>query len=393
LFNEETCKLCGKCLSECPILEMDKEKAREEMANEIKAKASPEILKYCIGCTYCDVICPTQSNPAALRKALIEAQTREEGVKKGVRGMGLFGEEVPTNIMEFGLALEREEKEKDLEIYTNPPKSDTVFYLGCSLSYVYTDLAKTGLLNDFPMIGGMKYCCGGYVNRYFGEKESKIKGKALLARFNDIGIKKIITFCPDCDKMLQDVYPNQVEGFDIEVQNIAEYLLEKHRSGALPFPHKLHQTVAFQDSCSWRKVDSKIYEAPRQLLQAMGAEVVEMAHNRKHSMCCGYPLINRNQALADKVAEKRVSEAVAAGAISIAVSCTGCFALAKKAAERNLDLFNITELAQMAIGEIPRHRHTEVTEQVRQEIMKTFAENPELFNDRYVIENGEVRKL
>ena len=393
MFNEETCQLCGKCLSECPIMEMEPEKARTEMIKAVETRSYSESFKYCIGCAYCDTICPTQSNPSALRKALIDAHTRQGDIKEGVRGMGLICEEVPTNMMAIALEYEREEKEKNLEIYTHPPKSKTVFYLGCSLSYIYTDLAKTALLKDFPVIGGMKYCCGGYVNRSFGEKESKIKGQQLLARFNETGIKKVITFCPGCDNMLQNVYPGLVEGFDIKVQNIAEYLLEKHRSGKLVFPHKLNQTITFQDSCGWRNVDNKIYEAPRQLLQAMGAEVVEMKHNRKQSMCCGGPLANRNPALADKVAGKRTDEAKAAGATAVAVSCTGCFALTKKAAEQHMDVFNITELAQIAVGETPHHRITEVTDQLRQNMMKTFTENPSLLKDKYIIENGEVRKL
>lgn len=58
-----------------------------------------------------------------------------------------------------------------------------------------------------------------------------------------------------------------------------------------------------------------------------------------------------------------------------------------------IDVFNITELAQMAIGEAPPHRITQVTDQLRENIMKIFSENPSLLSDRYVIENGEVKKL
>ena len=39
------------------------------------------------------------------------------------------------------------------------------------------------------------------------------------------------------------------------------------------------------------KLEPEIYEKPRRLLEKMGAEVVEMKHNRKReSMCCGSPL-------------------------------------------------------------------------------------------------------
>ena len=120
---------------------------------------------------------------------------------------------------------------------------------------------------------------------------------------------------------------------------------------------------------------------------------MEMAHNRKQSICCGAPLNTKNPELGDKLAEKRANEAKAAGADIISVSCTGCFALTKKAGEQNIDVFNITELAQLAIGETPPHRITEVTNQLRQNVMKTFMENPSLLKEKFAMENGKAVKL
>ncbi len=77
---------------------------------------------------------------------------------------------------------------------------------------------------------------------------------------------------------------------------------------------------------------------------------------RQHSMCCGSPLKLKNPVLADEVAAKRVMEAKAAGAELIVVSCTGCLSPSKKAAEQNIDVYHIIELAQLAIGEEPPHR-------------------------------------
>jgi ferredoxin len=35
MFNEETCNLCGICLSECPFMEMPEDLAGEEMGKMI----------------------------------------------------------------------------------------------------------------------------------------------------------------------------------------------------------------------------------------------------------------------------------------------------------------------------------------------------------------------
>ena len=385
MFNPETCKRCGLCFSECPIMEMPTEKARHEIERIIQTGELGDVSKNCAGCGYCNVICPTGSNPMDLRRDILG---RKSG-KAGAPGMTLICEDVPLNLMTLALESEKEEKEKDLQAYTHPEPDETVFYLGCSLSHLYTDLAHTSLLSEFPVIGGMKYCCGGYV-RQFGDTEVRIKGRQLADRLNETGIKKLITFCPGCDHMLQDVYPDLVEGFDFQVQPIFDYLLERHQACKLAFPHPLNKKVTFHDSCAWRSVDEKIYEGPRQLLECMGATVVEMKHNRRKSICCGTPLSARNPALADQVAQKRVEEARTAGADVIAVSCTGCFALNKKAAGLNIEVMNITELAQMAIGEKPPHRLTEVLQQLNQNIFAGYSRNPDLFKTRYKIENGKV---
>ncbi|MBN1663161.1 MAG: (Fe-S)-binding protein [Deltaproteobacteria bacterium] len=385
MFNADTCKRCGACITGCPFIDMPVAQAKEEIARFVESRQSPLIMKNCAGCGYCNIICPTKSNPADLRKEVRAARVAQIGVGC----MAIMREDVPENIMTVGLKHNREEKEEALKIYMNPPKSEAAFYIGCALSYIYTDLTKTKLLDGLPVLGGMKFCCGGYPNA-FGEKEAAIRGKELLAAFHDLDLKKLITFCPECDNMLKKVYPELIPEFDLEIQSITEYLLEKHHAGEIEFSHRLNKKITMHDSCAWRSLNSELYEAPRKLLTLLGAQVVEMKHNRKKSWCCGTPLAAVNPAAADRMAQKRVAEAVAAGAEAIAVSCNGCLSLTKKAAESNLDVFHITELIQMAIGEEPPHRIKEEMDQMVKNFIQTVAANPELLNKKYRIENGKL---
>ena len=91
----------------------------------------------------------------------------------------MMSEEIPINTATISLEFESETKQKNLKEYLHPPKSEKMFYLGCSLSYRHTDLVNSKILIEFPKIGGLKYCCGGYVKN-FGIKEVILKGKALL---------------------------------------------------------------------------------------------------------------------------------------------------------------------------------------------------------------------
>jgi Fe-S oxidoreductase len=128
--------------------------------------------------------------------------------------------------MSIGLEFEKEEKLNYLDSESKSLPAKEVFYLGCSLSYIYSDLAKTNLLKGLPMIGGMKYCCGGYVNNnLFGKEEAQIKGRQLLKELKQIGIERMVTFCPGCDRMISGVYPEILPEFDIKTINIVDYLI------------------------------------------------------------------------------------------------------------------------------------------------------------------------
>ena len=390
MFDKDTCHKCGICLSKCPFIEMPATKAREEITRMIENGTSEVIEKNCAQCTYCDIICPTGSNPSDLRKEILSKSMSE----KGVECFSLFSEEVPVNLFTVGMEHEAQEKKELLKKLENPPPNDEIFYLGCGISYVYSDLIRTSLLKDLPLMGGMKYCCGGYVYRNFGDAEAKIKGRKLLDEFQKLGLKKTITFCPGCEQMIKEVYPRIIEEFNIESQTFDDYLLEKLGEGKIQFTNKISRKITFHDPCHPRRPDKTLYEGPRLLLNAMGAEVVEMKHNRHNSLCCGQTLGFRNPMLVNDIVEKRVIEAKESGADTIAVRCAGCYStLSEKAAEHGLEIYYISELVQMAIGEKPPHRNEEILRSLAENMMKNIGENEELLTKKYVIKNGEIKSL
>lgn len=389
MFNEPTCKRCGACLMACPFLELSKAEAGREVSQMIETRSSDLILSSCAGCCYCDSICPTQSNPSDLRKEILHLHNHQAGVT----GLRIMSDDVPFSIMSAGLETDKETKLARLSALTNPPPAEEVFYLGCSLSYIYTDLVQSGLFTGLPAIGGMKYCCGAYAHSLFGKREAKIKGRALLAELKKIGVKKLITFCPECDYMLGHVYPSLIEEFDISSRSIADYLLEEHETRRMVFRHPIPEKVTFHDSCAWRRMGLQAHEIPRGLLRAMGAEVVEMKHNREKSICCGTPLLGKNSPLAARVAEKRVLEAKATGAQALVVGCTGCFALSGPATQHSLDLYHITELVQMAIGEKPPHRIEATKTQLVTNVITKISAHPSLLNRKYILKDGMVEPL
>lgn len=357
----------------------------------IETKSSRIILKKCGFCSYCNEICPTESEPFALIK---EIQTKNI-LKKGVISLALITEEISNNLMTIGLEIDTEKKQQDLKKYLNPPKSEAMFYLGCGIPYAFPDIAKTKLLEDLPSVGGIKYCCGNYL-RVFGEEEERIKGLDLFEKFKNLGVKKLITFCPECELMLKGVYPSIIEGYDIVGQNIIEYFIEKYHQGELKIKYKINKRITFQDPCPWRNLNKKVYQGPRDFLEILGAEVVEMKHNKEKSLCCGAPfmLTNRNISLGNEMAKRRVSEAEEVNADIISHICTGClYTLSKHASDKNIESYYVTELAQMAIGEKAAHNIVKASEQIKKSIFNKIKENPHLLAERYVIKNGEIKRI
>lgn len=390
MFNEETCNRCGVCLNKCQFLQLPIEKAKKEISKLIKTGNSMKIMMNCASCTYCNVICPTQSNPSDLINKMRVKKIGEFGLPS----LAMRTEENPHNVISLSLELNSEVKKVDMVKYLNPPKSEKMFYLGCAVPAFYPDIAKTKLLEEYPIMGGLKYCCKGMVYKVFGESEARIIGKDLLKNFKKLGIKELITFCPDCEVMFKHDYPSIVEDWDIGCQNIIEYFLEKYHNGELKIKNKVNLRVAFQDSCQWRDLDREVYNAPREFLEIIGCTVVEMKHSKEKSLCCGSPVEGTNKPLARKIGEQKIAEAEEVQADALAFLCPGCiYTLGKYASEKNIDSYYITELAQMAIGEKVVPKIPELTHQIKGHLIKKIKENPNIVNDRFIVKDGKIKQL
>ena len=112
--------------------------------------------------------------------------------------------------------------------------------------------------------------------------------------------------------------------------------------------------VTWHDSCHMGRAGS-IYEAPRQLIQAIpGIEFVEMEHNRQEAHCCGSVLsLVADPDVGERVGDVRLAEAEAVGAQAVVAACPCCEVQLRVTADktgRDLPIIDLATLTCQAAG-------------------------------------------
>lgn len=303
---------CGFCREECPIYRVKRLEtyssrgrmlvARGLMEGVLEPSAEvQEVMDDCLMCGYCQARC-------ALNNLEIFSAVRRE-----MRAAG-FGspkhEKTAAKILEEGTLFDRP---------TPFHRTGTVpLYLGCAyqsqpqvVQTIVSVLEKVGL---DPLVSD-EVCCSyivgatGLANEY---EQAQAHFRQVYGPYLD---DQILTVCPTCTVTLRDEYGLNVKHALVAV---AEKLAEKQIK-------PLNLRVAYHDPCHLGRMLG-VYEEPRQILQALGVELVEMEHNRTFSTCCGGGggVLDVDRNLAIEVSKNRVRDAVAAGVQTIVTACPTC---------------------------------------------------------------------
>ncbi|MBC7186444.1 MAG: FAD-binding oxidoreductase [Calditrichaeota bacterium] len=244
-------------------------------------------------------------------------------------------------------------------------KSKTVYFAGCTASYVEHDIgmASVRLLDaagvDFTYLGEKENCCGTPM-LVAGKWElfAEVMQRNIEA-VKSAGADTVVTSCPACDMMWRQVYPTWANklgiNYDIATRHYSEIIAEKLASGEFSFPRgkATAKKVTWHDSCHIGRV-SGVYEEPRQLIRALpGAELVEMEHNRAEAHCCGSVLtLIKEPPVAAEIGRVRLEEAMEAGAETVLSLCPCCeFQLRVTASKKQLPL-EVVDLARFAAAKL-----------------------------------------
>lgn len=154
--------------------------------------------------------------------------------------------------------------------------------------------------------------------------------------FRKNGIKNVITVDPHTTNMLRSVYPELVEGYDLNVRSYLEVLAERGLNA-----DRQDVEVVLHDSCVYARYEN-VAEAPRALLAEAGITVKEPKDSGRFTLCCGGPAESLFPKKAVERAAMRVEQLKAVSRQGITM-CPICLVNLQKSAGPDMDLRDISE--------------------------------------------------
>jgi len=220
------------------------------------------------------------------------------------------------------------------EMMAQGRQPDVLFWVGCAGSY--DDRVKkitrafVKILNeaavDFAVLGTEESCSGDPAKRAGNEFLFQMQAMANIEVLNAYEVKKIVTACPHCYNTLKNEYPQL--GGKYEVIHHTELLQSLIDTGKLKIEGGSFkgQRITFHDPCYLGRAND-VYEAPRQLLQQLEVELVEMNRCKSNGLCCGAggaQMFKEAEKGTNEIFIERTDEALATQSNIIATGCPFC---------------------------------------------------------------------
>ncbi len=171
---------------------------------------------------------------------------------------------------------------------------EVLFWVGCSGSF--DDRAKkitkafVKILHkanvSFAVLGTEEGCTGDPAKRAGNEFLFQMQAMMNIEIMNAYEVKKIITVCPHCFNTIKNEYPSL--GGNYEVMHHTQFINTLLAEGRLKIEGGTFKgkRIVFHDPCYLGRANDE-YEAPRDLIKKLDAELIEMKRCRSKGLCCG----------------------------------------------------------------------------------------------------------
>jgi len=246
------------------------------------------------------------------------------------------------------------------EMMASGETPEVLFWVGCAGSfddrYKKVTIAFCKILNHvgikFAVLGTEESCTGDPARRAGNEFLFQMQATMNIQVLDGYGVKKIVTACPHCFNTLKNEYP--ALGGNYDVIHHSTFLQELINAGRVKLAgggEFKGRKITYHDSCYLGRAND-IYEAPRAVLEALDADLVEMKRCKTKGLCCGAgggQMFKDAEKGTKEVNIERIEEALETGATTIAVACPFCMVMMSdgvknKEKEDTVKVYDLSEL-------------------------------------------------
>ena len=181
-----------------------------------------------------------------------------------------------------------------LEMSSRGEKPEVVFWIGCAGSFDERSKKITKafvrILNNsnisFAVLGAEESCSGDPAKRSGNEFLFQIQALQNINSLNNYNVTDIVTTCPHCFNTLKNEYPEL--GGKYNVFHHSQFLKRLLLSGKLKVEGEKFKgkKITYHDPCYLGRANNE-YKAPRELIEKLKANLLEMKNSKSNGLCCG----------------------------------------------------------------------------------------------------------
>ncbi|HRI00210.1 MAG TPA: (Fe-S)-binding protein [Saprospiraceae bacterium] len=220
------------------------------------------------------------------------------------------------------------------ELVAQGKTADILFWVGCSGNFdaraQKVTRAFCEILNQckisYAILGNEEKCTGDPARRAGNEFLFQMLALQNIETLNQYQVKKIVCTCPHCFNTLKNEYPDF--GGHYELIHYSEFLNHLIKEGKLKVS-KSSEKVSYHDSCYLGRVN-QVYEAPREVIQSITNELVEMKRSKSNGLCCGAggaQMFKEDEPGDKRINVERAEDALSTGARTVLANCPFCITM------------------------------------------------------------------
>ena len=236
---------------------------------------------------------------------------------------------------------------------------DILFWVGSAGSF--DDRAKkisrafVKILNkaniNFAVLGTEESSSGDAAKRAGNEFLFQMQAITNIEVLNAYEVKKIVTCCPHSYNTIKNEYPEL--GGKYEVLHHTQFLQQLLKEGKITVDGGEYKgkKVTFHDPCYLGRANS-VFDAPRELMEQLEVNLVEMKRNKLTSLCCGAggaQMFKEPENGSQDINVLRTEDAMETSAEIIATGCPFCNTMMTdgvkaKEQEGKIEVLDVAEL-------------------------------------------------